>query len=410
MKVGSMFAGIGGFDLGFERAGFEIAWCIEFDKHAQAVLRKRFPNAIIYSDIRDVNARELERVDVVCGGFPCQDLSMAGKRAGLSGERSGLFHDAMRLVRELNPHTIVIENVPGLLSSNHGRDFGTVLREMGEGWNCAEVAWRILDSQHFGVPQRRRRVFIVASSAIGRAGQILGFTEGGGGDYPTRAETRKENAADAAQRANYHCESVINQQQIPFSIQGNLIGREHGGPDGVGIRQDGTMYTLTANDVHAVAFQKPNGLQSGVSIGIDSEFNSEIEKIGTLKRGPQGGHINCVAYPFGLNEWQFEKSIGVDVYNGRETGQISATLTVSTGGVTGSGPKVMSYPIVRRLTPVECERLQGFPDGWTNVGTSEKPTPDTHRYRQLGNAVTVNVAEWIAKRILIAAKDGTNGD
>jgi len=123
-----MFAGIGGFDLGFERAGFHVSWCIEWDKHAQAVLRKRFPYATIYGDIREVDPAQLAPVDVVCGGFPCQDLSVAGKRAGLAGERSGLFHDAMRLIRKLNPKLLVLENVPGLHSSNRGLDFATVLR------------------------------------------------------------------------------------------------------------------------------------------------------------------------------------------------------------------------------------------------------------------------------------------
>ena len=133
MKVGSLFAGIGGFDFGFERAGFEVAWCVEWDRNAQNVLRARFPNAVVYGDIREVDPAQLAPVDVVCGGFPCQDLSVAGKRKGLAGERSGLFHDAMRIVRHLRPQLLVLENVPGLLSSNRGLDFATVLREVGEG-------------------------------------------------------------------------------------------------------------------------------------------------------------------------------------------------------------------------------------------------------------------------------------
>ena len=169
MKVGSLFAGIGGFDLGFLRAGFQVAWCVEFDKNAQAVLRARFPDAVIYGDIREVDETKLEPVDVICGGFPCQDVSVAGKRAGLAGQRTGLFYDAMRIVRHINPSVLVLENVPGLLSSNHGLDFAAVLREVGEGWDCEEVAWRILDSQYFGVAQRRNRVFIVASSSVGHA-------------------------------------------------------------------------------------------------------------------------------------------------------------------------------------------------------------------------------------------------
>lgn len=454
MKVGSLFAGIGGFDLGFERAGFEVAWCVEWDKNAQAVLRKRFPNAQVYGDIREVDPDKLERVDVICGGFPCQDLSVAGKRAGLAGERSGLFHDAMRIVRQLRPSVLILENVPGLLSSNRGLDFATVLREVGEGWDCAEVGWRVLDSQYFGVAQRRRRVFVVAGSRVGCAEQILALTESGGGDPPSRDEARKEAPSDAARcfagsresaiaaplettahdysRADGfnivvgtidcdipkqgvqnsvagHCRVIpiqdgrdidkaqnglgVGKHGDPsytldrtgaqcIAIQGNLIGRDEGGPHGVGAREDGTMYTLTKTDIHAVAFRKSkraqtedddetwvddglantlNGFDTGdtrtthaVAYGLDEEQNGAVELMGTLKARKEGGG--------------FEASVATP-------------------------------SLVRRLTPVECERLQGFPDGWTQIGT-DKPTADTHRYKQLGNAVTVNVAEWIARRTM----------
>ena len=317
MKVGSLFAGIGGFDLGFLRAGFEVAWCVEFDKNAQAVLRARFPNAVIYGDIREVDETKLERVDVICGGFPCQDVSVAGKRAGLAGQRTGLFYDAMRIVRHINPSVLVLENVPGLLSSNHGLDFAAVLREVGEGWDCEEVAWRILDSQYFGVAQRRNRVFIVASSSVGHAEQILALNESVCGDPPTRRAQGQDIAADSqgsppASRRVYGGSSQF--------VSDTVTSKWHKGSGGPAGSECGLfvaeipMYTLTTNDVHAVAS--------------------------------------------------------------------------STEGM-----------IVRRLTPVECERLQGFPDGWTDIGTAAKPSSDGNRYKQLGNAVTVNVAEWIARRV-----------
>ena len=582
MKVGSMFAGIGGFDLGFERAGFEVAWCIEWDKHAQAVLRKRFPNAKVYGDIREVDPDALERVDVICGGFPCQDLSVAGKRAGLAGERSGLFHDAMRLVRRLNPSLLVLENVPGLLSSNHGLDFATVLREVGEGWDCEEVAWRVLDSQFFGVAQRRRRVFIVAvgHSRIGCAEEVLALASSGGGHPPAKREARQGSASNAARcpdggrwwdgsdisasmTTRCHDQFMPDKGNFaavvqPFSPHGHyryeasehaatLQDRENrqGGhthlvaqafrkskraqsaTDDETWVDDGLANTLNGFDTgdarttHAIAFTQnqrdevrelgdraaslsgqgthqtnyvaiplqdgrdlakaQNGLGIGsdgdpsytldrtgaqsIAIGMDAEFNARVEQMGTLKRGGEGGTQQCVA-------------IGVDVYNGIETGDVAATVTSATGIANASGPKAIAFNwqngggqvavafaqnqvgeirmsetmstigttgnasarttpkvmvsaesqgsrirsddepsetlratkrgpysdfyqsgmVVRRLTPVECERLQGFPDGWTDVGTPEKPTADSHRYKQLGNAVTVNVAEWIARR------------
>ena len=370
MKVGSLFAGIGGFDLGFERAGFQVAWCVEFDKHAQAVLRARFPKATIYSDIREVDALELDRVDVICGGFPCQDVSVAGKRAGLAGQRTGLFHDAIRIVRHLNPQLLILENVPGLLSSNNGLDFATVIREMGEGWNCAEVAWRILDSRYFGVAQRRKRVFIVASAAIGHAEQILALSESTLGDPPTSIAPRQGIAAEA-QEGSRGCgrwwdggdtaaslTTTSNNQYMPdkgnfaavvidraaYNQGENAAYEPH-------IKEEDTMPALVARGPHAVTFRKVKRAQT----------NTE-------------------------NETWMEDSIA-NTLNGFDLGDTRTTHVIAEPDM-----------VVRRLTPEECELLQGFPVGWTSVGTHQKPTSDSRRYKQLGNAVTVNVAEWIARR------------
>jgi DNA (cytosine-5)-methyltransferase 1 len=434
MKVGSMFAGIGGFDLGFERAGFEVAWCIEWDKNAQAVLRKRFPEATIYGDIREVDPAQLARVDVVCGGFPCQDLSVAGKRAGLAGERSGLFHDAMRLVRQLNPKLLVLENVPGLLSSNHGRDFATVLREVGEGWDCEEVAWRVLDSQYFGVAQRRRRVFIVASASVGCSEEVLAFTESSGGNPPSRGKAREDVAADAARGfagtressvaaslqttcQDYSRADGFNMVVQPFSPHGHynyqqsnesatLQDRENrinGSTHLVAYRKskraqsvtddetwvdDGLANTLNGFDTgdtrttHAVAhaFYSTDG-----SHGVNQ--TSELRP--PLKIGSSLGIPSPPAVAFKTGNSAKSRSDGL-------ASEQSPTLGSNAGGNTV--PAVSMGMVVRRLTPVECERLQGFPDGWTQIGTAEKPAADSHRYKQLGNAVTVNVAEWIARR------------
>lgn len=488
MKVGSLFAGIGGFDLGFERAGFEVAWCVEWDRNAQAVLRKRFPNAQVYGDIREVDPDKLERVDVICGGFPCQDLSVAGKRAGLAGERSGLFHDAMRIVRKLRPSVLILENVPGLLSSNRGLDFATVLREVGEGWDCAEVGWRVLDSQYFGVAQRRRRVFVVAGTRVGCAEQVLALTEGGGGDPPSRDKARQGASSDASSGADesnnlilrpfsphghyrYRCsdQSATLQSQEnrlngsthlvvePTAIQGNLIGRDQGGPHGVGAREDGTMYTLTKTDIHAVAFRKSKRAQiedddqTWIDDGLANTLNGfdtgdtrtthvicqecghshaeericaecgndlacdTLELCSDCLQEDAGKRAQAIAFhptqdpissaerthAIGCDSKQgcANGAVAIDVWNQVIDGECSATLTSATGGTNTSGPKVLQHTIVRRLTPVECERLQGFPDGWTQIG-NDKPTADTHRYKQLGNAVTVNVAEWIARRTM----------
>ncbi|MDF0606612.1 DNA cytosine methyltransferase [Neisseriaceae bacterium TC5R-5] len=158
--IGSLFAGIGGFDIGFENAGFRTAWQVEIKPLCRAVLADRFPHAQQYEDVRQVDAHTLSRVDVLVGGFPCQDLSTMGKRRGLAGERSGLFYEVCRLARELQPRWLVLENVTGLLSCRDGTDFQAVITALAE---CGYVGcWRVLNAQYFGVPTKRRRVFIIA--------------------------------------------------------------------------------------------------------------------------------------------------------------------------------------------------------------------------------------------------------
>lgn len=300
MRVLSLFSGVGGFDLGLERAGMTIAATCEIDPRARQVLAEHFPSAKAHDTILNLDARPYRgAIDVVCGGFPCQDLSVAGRRSGLAGARSGLFHEACRVIRESTPRWVVIENVPDLLSSNGGRDMLAVLSRLAELGYVG--AYRVLDSQHFGVPQRRRRVFIVghiAGPESGRAAQVLLEPEGLPGHTQEAEGAKKDHPGGAG-----------------------------GGAGGGGARAGRVTGTLAASDV----------------------------------RGCSG------------NELDF-------------------CIPVAASGING----------VRYLTPVECERLQGFPDGWT------EGFPKTVRYRMMGNAVTVNVAEWIGKRIM-AAEGNANG-
>jgi DNA-cytosine methyltransferase len=162
-SVGSLFSGVGGFDMGFLRAGFDVRWQCEIDPSCQDVLRRQFPETdVIYSNIETMPTHQVERVDVLIGGFPCQDLSVAGRRAGLDGSRSGLFFEFMRVAEALRPSWIVLENVPGLLSSNDGADMDVVMDTLENLRYIVDCD--IIDAQFFGVPQRRRRVFIVCQS------------------------------------------------------------------------------------------------------------------------------------------------------------------------------------------------------------------------------------------------------
>lgn len=197
MRVGSLFSGIGGMDLGLARAGFEHVFFCEADPYRRRVLSRHWPGVPVYEDVRDVGFKPELRIDLLAGGFPCQDLSVAGKRRGLAGERSGLFFEFARIADELvQPGGwILVENVPGLLSSNGGRDMGVVVATLAD-LGFLDLAYRVLDSRYFGVPQRRRRVFILARRSGGqRAVQVLLEPESGGGDFEASREARKGSAA-----------------------------------------------------------------------------------------------------------------------------------------------------------------------------------------------------------------------
>jgi DNA (cytosine-5)-methyltransferase 1 len=204
MNAVSLFAGVGGFDLALERNGVNVVASVEIDKHATKILAKQFPNSTLFNDVTEVTGEQLiqsgftPRDGIIVGGFPCQDLSVAGKRAGLSGARSGLFYDVVRLLKETQAQYFILENVPGLLSSNGGRDMGIVINSLVElGYS---VAWRVPDAQYFGVPQRRRRVFIVGclGDKWRTPAEILALCEGLRRDIASGNSKGKATAGETA--------------------------------------------------------------------------------------------------------------------------------------------------------------------------------------------------------------------
>ena len=162
LTFGSLFAGIGGLDLGLERAGMECKWQVEIDDYATKVLEKHWPNVARFRDVRECGKHNLEPVDLICGGFPCQDVSLAGKRAGLEGKRTTLWSEFHRIICETRPRWVLAENVPGLLSSDDGRFFGKVLRDLAESGYDAE--WDCIPAAAVGAPHFRDRLFIIAYS------------------------------------------------------------------------------------------------------------------------------------------------------------------------------------------------------------------------------------------------------
>lgn len=341
LTVGSLFAGIGGFDLGFEQAAFEPQWQVEWDDHAIRVLEAKWPHVQRYRDIRDVDPAELEPVDVITFGSPCQDLSVAGKRAGLSGERSGLFHEAVRIIAGVRPSVAIWENVPGAFSSHGGRDFAAVLAAFRE-CGAREFGWRVLDAQYFGVAQRRRRVFLVADFRGHRASKILFEPESLSGHPPTRDEARTVAPT------------------LPASGAGT--GR-------------------TGNERTEADFCIP--MTSRTLLGkTNDSYDESLE--------------TYVLSAFGISNQPTPK-FGLD---------IAPTLDAKESGG-GRMEAVVTGMAVRRLLPVECERLQGLPDDWTRWDADGKELSDSARYRLIGNAVAVPVARWLAERIKNTLEEGT---
>ena len=317
MTIGSLFSGIGGFDLGFEQAGMRVLWQCEADKNCQKLLIDKFPKATIYDNVTTISTPP--KVDVLCGGFPCQDLSVAGKRAGLAGQRSGLFFEFIRIIDAVKPKFVVIENVPGLLSSNRGRDMGTVIGSLAK---CGYgVAWRVFDSQYFGLAQRRKRVFIVGSPTAKCSAEILAFADGLQG-HPK--PSRKEGSVSPTLAAS-----------------------------GVGAGRTGNERQDVASKLEAT-----NSCNQAVTACIGG---------GNYGAGNLAEGIPNVAYCLRSGGSQVDKT------------DSKTYIPVGVG--------------VRRLTPIECERLQGFSDGWTDGFANST------RYKMLGNAVSVPVAKFIGKRI-----------
>jgi len=398
----SLFAGVGGFDLALERNGVKVVASVEIDSKASAILAKQFPNSKLFNDIKGVTGEQLinagfdPRNGIITGGFPCQDLSMAGKRAGLGGARSGLFWEICRLLDETKAQNFILENVPGLLSSNQGKDMAAVLEALVE--RGYRIGYRVLDAQYFGVPQRRRRVFIVGS--FGNTGfapeKVLAIAEGRSG-YLKASGKKKENLARKIATG-------INKSSRK-DLVGTLLARDYKGvssdaagenklvivfdphrSDGIRI-QDKTMNTLTAimgtggNNTPMVAYPMHGAMigRKDTAGPNGSGFLGENAPSYTLTASEQSRHgVAIIHNPSSFANYTEQEVIG----------------TLRAGMPAGSEPLMQFNSAVRRLTPVECERLQGFPDDWTSGQA------DQHRYKQMGNAVAVPVVEWIVKRLV----------
>jgi len=353
-----MFSGIGGFRLGLARAGWRCVWANDWDRYANQVYRRHFGGGeLVEGDVKAIRADSLPNHTLLTAGFPCQAFSVAGRGEGFEDARGTLFFDIARVAEAKRPPLLLLENVRGLLSNKRGETFATVLRILGDlGYR---VEWQVLNSKHFGVPQNRERVFIVGH--LRGAGTREIFPIGEPDEVPTE-DARGGQGVTSCLVASYW--KGARRQRTFVMEEPKLI---QVGPK---LIQVGTI----GKDSEATRVYDPRGIARTVKFGGG--------------RGAKTGLYAIRPFPLRFlnrNQRRFPSDVAMSV-----------DPTCSTG--------IRQGVRIRRLTPTECERLQGFPDGWTAEGLTEGgetvKISDTQRYKLLGNAVTVNVVEFLGRRLM----------
>ena len=362
---GSLFAGVGGIDLGLDSVGLDCKFQVEIEENCQQTLSYHWPNVPKFYDVKEVSGYDLPPVDLITFGSPCQDLSVAGKRAGLDGDRSGLFFEAVRIIKEMRektngqyPKWSLWENVTGALSSNGGADFGQVLWEMDEAGACFSE-WAILDAQYFGVPQRRRRIYLLScfdpATATRCPDKILAVKESSSGNSEKSLKQKKQTSREITERLRRVGERG---DALSSGIEETI--------EGYPTLFDGTR----VNDVRVY--------EEGLAPCLTS-------RMGT------GGNTVPMIVESNNEVIGFSHTQGLDP---QASDKAWPTLRRE-----GNGHAVKTFQYVRRLTPIECERLMGWPDNHTLFRVDGKENSDTTRYKMCGNGVVSYVIQWIANQI-----------
>jgi DNA (cytosine-5)-methyltransferase 1 len=402
MNVLSLFSGVGGFDLGLENAGMKTIYQCEWDKHANSILERHWPQVPKWGDISTLTAKEILRhgtpPDVVAWGSPCQDLSVAGKRAGLEGERSGLFHEGIRIINELRketnneyPKISIWENVAGALSSNRGADFGVILDEMAKA-GALVIEWGLLDAQ-FWIPQRRKRVFVIAifnsATASNCPNPLLPLSESLRGDNK-KGEPKGQTTSSSSSTGSRDNDHTIWIDRAAWNqgINAKFPGEISDAP---------SVPPLVVGVPHAVLTQvEPYVKSRRAQSSTDHETWVPGEVNPTLNSFDMGDTRSTTAI---VQEPIFFQAHMSGEARVKENVMHSLSAMMGTGG---NNTPLVAEPMmaVRRLTPMECERLMGWPDDHTLYKADGTEQAVSHRYKQAGNGVASPVAEWIGKQLM----------
>ena len=382
IRFGSVCSGIEAASVAWEPLGWEAQWFSEIEQFPSAVLAHRFPSVPNLGDMTLIHESETfnnATIDLLAGGTPCQSFSVAGLRKGLTDPRGNLMLTFLSLAQRKKPRWIVWENVPGVLSSNGGRDFGTFLQALAE---CGYgFAYRVLDAQYFGVAQRRRRVFVVGYLGDWRpAGAVLFEQDCLSGNTKKSREKGKATSSDA--------QGNSGEGGIPRIAQ-TLSSRDHKGPS---CGRDGLVGNpIAVEKTHAFKVRGGSEVETG-------------EQGGTPGKKDGKGYLGSDELAFTISttqDQQIAQPIAVDTYNYTTNERTTQTIR-SQNDTEHIGAVLQPTMAIRRLTPTECERLQGFPDGWTKIPYRNKPEevcPDGPRYKACGNSMAVPVMRWIGERI-----------
>ena len=361
-----LFSGIGGFHLGFEKAGYKVnAFFSEVDQHAIAVYKHQFPNSTYVGSVTDVRGADLPRIDLITFGSPCQDFSLAGKRKGMSGDRSSLVSEAIRLIAECRPRVFVWENVKGTFSSNNGEDFAAIIQAFAD-LGGYTLEWQLLNTAWF-LPQNRERIYLVGYLGRPRhySGSVFPINETSGEDIPMEgARAAVSKTLTARGQADLH--SGLQLVEVQYTSATDIRGNET-----IATIRQGGRGSITPKHSWDIIETK---------VKLDDNYTYQA--------------ANDIVRDHEFTEGEVK---ALDFYN-RSVRDDSPTLTDPKHNSVG----VFEGRRIRRLTPIECERLQGFPDNHTKYGMIDGNVTEmanTHRYKQCGNAVTVDVVEAVAKRI-----------